>query len=322
LAEQVLHDFARLLEQADNREDIESSLNDAVHRLTGARSACWIRADESAPTVERREREAGLDAASQDKGKLRFSPSAGNTLASSPAARERLKTLCMMAGLALDRLEARDASGPSPSHGRFDSGADVQRAFPGLPLETVSDVAAFATNDHPPLVGVLHDATFLNAVLPYALAQARRYGEPLSVLCVAVDRLTGVRDLLGEARADRAVRNVGQYIARVIRSSDIVARLDDDRIVAVLLRAELDAAWKVAQQICRTAEHSPTLLQELPDLTLSIGVAEFPSSADTVFALLDAADHALSMAKKHGRNRAIAAGSLPTVDAALEACST
>jgi diguanylate cyclase (GGDEF)-like protein len=172
-------------------------------------------------------------------------------------------------------------------------------------------------------VGVLHDATFLNAVLPYALGQAQRHGESLSILCVAVDRLSGIQELLGAGRADHAVRNVGQYIARVIRSSDLVARLDDDRIMVVLPRAQIHDAWKVATKICRTVEQSRTLLPEVPGLTVSIGVAEFPTCAGTVFSLIDAADHALTVAKKQGRNRAIAAESLPSCPSGeLCACRT
>ena len=43
---------------------------------------------------------------------------------------------------------------------------------------------------------------------------------------------------------------------------------------------------------------------ELPPLTVSIGVAEFPSCATTVYALLDAADHALSL--PHSKRATIA----------------
>ena len=67
-------------------------------------------------------------------------------------------------------------------------------------------------------------------------------------------------------------------------------------------------AWKIARKICQSVEWTPDLLAELPDLTVSIGVAEFPACVENVYSLLDAADHALSMARSQGRNRAVAAG--------------
>jgi diguanylate cyclase (GGDEF)-like protein len=134
---------------------------------------------------------------------------------------------------------------------------------------------------------------------------------------VAIDRLSGIHELLGRDWADRAVRNLGAHITAMIRDSDIVARLDDDRIIVVLPRALIHDAWNLANKICRTVETTPALLPELPVLTVSIGVAEYPACAETVYALLDAADHALTMARIQGRNRAVAATSSSSVPAQL-----
>ncbi len=101
--------------------------------------------------------------------------------------------------------------------------------------------------DSPPL----HDATFLNAVLPFALSQARRHNEALSLICVEIDRLAGIQELMGRAVADRLVQSVCETVAVLIRSSDIVARLDDDRIVAVLPRAPRGGALHVAKRSAR-----------------------------------------------------------------------
>ena len=93
----------------------------------------------------------------------------------------------------------------------------------------------------------LHDATFLNAVLPFALAQARRHNEPLSLLCVAIDRLSGIQELLGRHTADHLVQSVASTVASLLRGSDIIAQLYDDRVVAVLPRAPGGGALHVAQ---------------------------------------------------------------------------
>jgi diguanylate cyclase (GGDEF)-like protein len=105
---------------------------------------------------------------------------------------------------------------------------------------------------------------------------------------------------------------VGTHIACIIRESDIVARIEDDRIIAVLPRAGIRDGCRVAQEVCHSVERRAELLPELSGLTVSVGIAEFPSCADSVFALLDAADFALSEAKSQGRNRAVAAEALGT----------
>ena len=103
---------------------------------------------------------------------------------------------------------------------------------------------------------LFHDATFLNAVLPFAFNQAKRHRESLSLLCVAIDRLNSVQDLLGSAEVERLVQHVGQTVGTLIRQSDIVARLDDNRIVAVLPRAPRGGALHVADSICRAVSRS------------------------------------------------------------------
>ena len=149
----------------------------------------------------------------------------------------------------------------------------------------------------------LLDATFLNAVLPFALNQARRHNEPLSLVCVAIDRLGGIQELLGRAAVDQLVRSVGETVASLIRASDIVARLDDDRVVAVLPRAPGGGALHVAQKICESvAEKSPGD-GETPRVTVSIGVATFPACADNVFSLFDAADEALARRRARAETR-------------------
>jgi diguanylate cyclase (GGDEF)-like protein len=158
---------------------------------------------------------------------------------------------------------------------------------------------------------VVRDATFLNAVLPFALSQAKRHRESLSLLCVGVDRLGAIQNLLGPDVANDLVQHVGRIVAMMVRASDIVARLDDNRVMALLVRASGPSALKVGEKICRTVAQTSSTVVELAEASVSIGVAEFPSNAWNVFTLLDAADDALMHAQSRGRNRAELAMSRP-----------
>jgi len=162
---------------------------------------------------------------------------------------------------------------------------------------------------------MLHDATFLNAVLPFALSQAHRHREPLSLVCVAIDRLHGVEELLGRAVADSLVRYVGEMVVPLIRASDIVARLDDDRVIAVLPRSGDDGALRLGEVICQKAAEMrwPVPYQPGMKITVSVGVATFPNSAQNVQSLFEAADEALVHAQARGRNQAVLAARKPPV---------
>lgn len=206
---------------------------------------------------------------------------------------QRLSTLCRIGACAIQRL---DQSEQWP--GEDDLAMRADSAGADLTSNADRTGARFVATTR------LHDATFLNAVLPFALNQARRHNEPLSLVCVAIDRLSGIQELLGPGTADLLVRSVAETAGGLIRTSDIVARLDDDRVVAVLPRAPGGGALHVAQRICEVVAHKGRAGSETPKITVSIGVATFPACAGNVFSLFDAADEALARAQGQGRNQA------------------
>lgn len=231
---------------------------------------------------------------------------------------EALVAAVLWAGGASARLSRGDEPGPGrhaipivaaggPSWGRIEPGRSGEAAAVRR-LEAIAAIAAVAfdrldrATPSPPSPAAegpaLHDSTLLSAVLPFAIGQARRHGEPLSVLFLAIDQLRGVRVLLGSEEADRLVSRVGLRVASLLRSSDLVGRLDDDRLMAILPRAELAAAAHVGRKLARAVAADPALSGLPLDLSLSVGAAELPASAETLGGLLDAADAALSEARR------------------------
>jgi diguanylate cyclase (GGDEF)-like protein len=159
---------------------------------------------------------------------------------------------------------------------------------------------------------ILRDATYLNVVLPFAIGQARRHREPLSLLCVEIDRIASIHQLLGAGAVDRAAHVVGEAMMTRLRTSDVVCRLDDDRLMAMLPCANGRDALRIAREICAIVKEEASSLPDLPPLTVSIGVADFPTCGRDVEGLLAAADDALNCASQQGRNMAVLAPRLPT----------
>jgi len=146
----------------------------------------------------------------------------------------------------------------------------------------------------------VRDATFLAAILPYALSQADRHGEPLSVLCIEVDRLAELGRLHGLDAADRAVRRVAEAAAHTLRGSDVVARLDDDRVIVMLPNTGPAAARTVVGVVRSAIAAASHPVGGGPDFTASIGVASFPDDAHDSASLLAAADEATTRARVEG----------------------
>ena len=80
-----------------------------------------------------------------------------------------------------------------------------------------------------------------------------------------------------------------------------------DEFVLVLRGADSRAALAVAERVRRTVAGQAVLLdgKAVSNLSLSLGIAVFPRDGDTREALVQAADQALYVAKRTGRNRVV-----------------
>ncbi len=225
-------------------------------------------------------------------GRLRLFTAGRNSTALRTDALRRLKTACTIAGCALEHL-----------------GRQAEWTWTD-PEESARERRSSPSELNP--TPATRDATFLSAVLPFALAQARRHREPVTLLCLGIDRLRAIRELLGPEVIDHMVQTLCRTMNSMVRSSDIVARLDDDRIVVLLIRAHGPGALKVARNIGRAVRERTQDSAEFPATTVSIGVAEFPTDATTAFTLLDTADDALARGQSRGHDQVMLARSEPS----------
>jgi diguanylate cyclase (GGDEF)-like protein/PAS domain S-box-containing protein len=153
-----------------------------------------------------------------------------------------------------------------------------------------------------PLTG-LANRTLLADRFSQMIVQAKRRGDPLSVLFIDLDDFKLVNDRLGHTAGDALLCQVALRLQTAVRTGDTVARVSGDEFAVVLADlARPDDAALVAQKILdRVAE--PVMLEGEPTfITASIGIASFPTDGDYVDALLGAADAAMYRAKQSGRN--------------------
>jgi diguanylate cyclase (GGDEF)-like protein len=143
--------------------------------------------------------------------------------------------------------------------------------------------------------------------------RARRYGHPLSLLALDIDRLKEINDVGGHAAGDDALRGVARALERLARHSDVVGRRGGDGLAVLLPETSLDDAEAVAQRLheaLRAAHHAVPF-------TVSVGLAGWSGTmTSSPEALLRAADSALYAAKRAGRERTTRSGSATTSAAA------
>lgn len=157
-----------------------------------------------------------------------------------------------------------------------------------------------------PLTGLYNRLQF-EEVVPQALAHARRYREPLSLLIVDADHFKSINDRFSHLEGDRVLRLLGETIGAEVRAADIACRYGGDEFIVVLPRTGAEAARALGERIqVRLREACAFASPPFPwgMLTTTIGIASFPGDGDftTLEDMVRMADRRLYEGKRSGRN--------------------
>jgi diguanylate cyclase (GGDEF)-like protein len=126
-----------------------------------------------------------------------------------------------------------------------------------------------------------------------------RFAEPLSLVLMDIDHFKPVNDRLGHVAGDALLREVGQLLARHSRSDSVITRYGGDEFAVLLANTSKPGAVAYACRIKALVEAHPFAHGSL---TVSLGVSCLPDDVVTSTDLVAAADRALYLAKRAGRN--------------------
>jgi diguanylate cyclase (GGDEF)-like protein len=153
-------------------------------------------------------------------------------------------------------------------------------------------------------------------------ARAARYQNPFSVLAIDVDDLKAINEAHGHMTGDRLLVTVGEMIVVQMRESDLAARYGGDQFMVLLPHTESDGALEVARRLLWSLDAISLRTSDVAvPVSVSIGIACYPTDAGTVKELIDRADHAMLQCKRQGKNSAVIAqfdGKKPASDLAVE----
>jgi diguanylate cyclase len=136
-------------------------------------------------------------------------------------------------------------------------------------------------------------------------ARARRYGYPLTIGVCRIDRIDRLADLYGIEAKTTLMDELARLFHARSRSTDIVGRLGEDRLLWVLPHTDLEGA-KVASERIRGAVEELELRSGTRTVgtTLSVGLACYVNRNTLFFdSVLMQAEQALHRAEDRGGNR-------------------
>jgi diguanylate cyclase (GGDEF)-like protein len=146
-----------------------------------------------------------------------------------------------------------------------------------------------------PLTGLANLRTF-DRVLELELARAGRQGSEVSVAIFDVDAFAATNEAAGREAGDDVLRSVASVLAGAVRLVDTVARFGGDEFVLV---APGSAGMTVARRVLDGIAALPAVDGRI--ISVSAGVARFPTDGADSGTILAAAQAALENARAQGR---------------------
>lgn len=140
--------------------------------------------------------------------------------------------------------------------------------------------------------------------LAQELTRSKEFKYKFSFLMADIDKFKDLNDRYGHLVGDAVLREVSRAIKESTRQIDFVGRYGGEELSIILVETPKEEARSVAERIRKTIELKDfKVYDETLKVTLSIGLATFPSDGINVKEVIEAADSALYLAKARGRNR-------------------
>jgi diguanylate cyclase (GGDEF)-like protein len=157
------------------------------------------------------------------------------------------------------------------------------------------------------LTGIANHRSFLEA-LRLQWRRTARSRLPLTVLIFDVDGLKHFNAAKGHQAGDECLRQVAEALRQQLqRPGDLVARYGGDEFAVLLAETDASGGVAVAEKMRQAVEELGLAWGPNPEnqrVTVSGGAATtVPSPQDHPTSVIAAADRALAVAKRNGRNR-------------------
>ena len=155
------------------------------------------------------------------------------------------------------------------------------------------------------LTGTLRRQPFLDR-LAEEFKRGAVFKTRFSLLMLDIDHFKSINDNHGHPAGDAVLTRIGKVLNESIYETDVAGRYGGEEFVVLLPRSEPEGALRRAEALRRRIESEKiqTAFGEL-QVTVSIGLANFPAAGMTADELIGAADKALYAAKEGGRNRVV-----------------
>ncbi|MFB5086793.1 GGDEF domain-containing protein [Psychrobacillus sp. PGGUH221] len=127
--------------------------------------------------------------------------------------------------------------------------------------------------------------------------------QQFSIMMIDIDHFKLVNDEFGHNAGDEVLKFLASKMKSFTRDHDVCIRLGGEEFIVLLPNCILSEAYTIAEKLRKDIEISipPTNKK----ITISLGVAEYRNSFESITDVMNRVDVALYMAKSEGRNKTV-----------------
>jgi diguanylate cyclase (GGDEF)-like protein len=147
----------------------------------------------------------------------------------------------------------------------------------------------------------LYNYRYFRTLLQQEIKRAARYKRPLSMVMIDIDFFKHYNDTNGHIMGDKVLYMAASLIKSICRDTDYVFRYGGEEFAVLLPETTVNEAYEIAERVRKMiSDFQFPNCQNQPkgSITVSLGIAGYPNSAQSDIELVDCADAALYLAKR------------------------
>ena len=151
----------------------------------------------------------------------------------------------------------------------------------------------------------LYNQRKLSEDLEIAVKQHQQDHDKFSIMFIDVDHFKNVNDSHGHVVGSQLLQDIGTVLVHILRQSDHVYRYGGDEFVVIMPHVDIETVYTIANRVLNQIKDKEFEVDggEIYRLSVSIGIAEYPTDAKSALDIIRFADEMMYMSKRSGRGK-------------------